>query len=183
MRVLAHATSLILANVLVTTASAQQVDAPSPQQIDSVNVSDGIHMLSGKGGNIGVLIGNDGTFMIDDKFAPMTDAIPARVTELGGSTPKFVLNTHYHGDHTGDAFFNGFFPFIDTDHGGTVKGAIAATDAMLALADESTRIIPGHGPLAGKSELSDCSRPPGDRDRNKTHAFKVIQQMLSSSIS
>ncbi len=57
--------------------------------------------------------------------------------------------------HAGDTVFNGFFPFIDTDHGGTVSGAIAAVDKILALADDNTRIIPGHGPLASKKELSE----------------------------
>ena len=55
--------------------------------------------------------------------------------------------------HAGDALFNGFFPFIDTGNGGTVKGAIAAVDMMLALANDATRIIPGHGPLASKEQL------------------------------
>ncbi|QEA37917.1 MBL fold metallo-hydrolase [Pistricoccus aurantiacus] len=71
------------------------------QQIDSVEVRDPIHMLTGKGGNIGVLIGEDGTFMIDDKFAPLTEAILAEVEQLGGSAPTFLINTHFHGDHTG----------------------------------------------------------------------------------
>jgi glyoxylase-like metal-dependent hydrolase (beta-lactamase superfamily II) len=48
--------------------------------------------------------------------------------------------------HTGDIWFNGLYPFIDVDHGGTVKGVIAAADTILALADGDTRLIPGHGP-------------------------------------
>ena len=48
-----------------------------------------------------------------------------------------------------------FFPFIDTKHGGTVRGAIAAVDKILALANGTTQIIPGHGPLASKKELSE----------------------------
>ena len=193
-------------------------------QMDNVTIkptklADGIHMLAGKGGNIGVLTGSDGTFMIDDQFAPLTAKILAAVKSIGGAVPRFVINTHYHFDHTGgnenlgnegvtivshdnvrkklaegttikafnkvmkpapkaaipvitfaeemtfhlngetihvfhspnghtdgdaiihfknanvihagDLFFNGFYPFIDTGAGGTVKGIIAAADKML----------------------------------------------------
>ena len=55
--------------------------------------------------------------------------------------------------HAGDVFFNGFYPFIDVDHGGTVRGMIRAADSVLALADEDTKIIPGHGPLGDKKQL------------------------------
>ena len=67
---------LILAAILFSPAFAQD--------IGSVKVTDNIYMITGKGGNIGVFIGEDGTFMIDDKFAPMTDSILAKVRELGG---------------------------------------------------------------------------------------------------
>jgi cyclase len=55
--------------------------------------------------------------------------------------------------HMGDTFFNGFYPFIDTDSGGTAEGVIAAADRVLALATDKTKIIPGHGPLASKGTL------------------------------
>jgi glyoxylase-like metal-dependent hydrolase (beta-lactamase superfamily II) len=55
--------------------------------------------------------------------------------------------------HAGDAMFNGMFPFIDLDSGGSVEGFIAAQKRILELADEQTKIIPGHGPLAGKKDL------------------------------
>ena len=55
--------------------------------------------------------------------------------------------------HTGDTYFNGMYPFIDTSSGGSVDGVIAAADRVLALADASTKIIPGHGPLSNKAEL------------------------------
>ena len=75
-----------------------------------------------------------------------------------------VANAHTDGDtivhfskanvlHTGDAFFNGFYPFIDTDSGGSIAGMIAASRKLLELADDNTRIIPGHGPLADKADL------------------------------
>ncbi|QEA37918.1 hypothetical protein FGL86_01745 [Pistricoccus aurantiacus] len=55
--------------------------------------------------------------------------------------------------HTGDTVFNGFFPFIDTAHGGTLEGMIAATERVLTLTDDDTRIIPGHGPLADRQQI------------------------------
>jgi cyclase len=70
-------------------------------KIKATKLADGIHMLAGKGGNIGVLTGPDGTFMIDDQFAPLTGKILAAIKEIGGDVPRFVLNTHYHHDHTG----------------------------------------------------------------------------------
>ncbi|MBT6275263.1 MAG: hypothetical protein HOI95_14140 [Chromatiales bacterium] len=48
--------------------------------------------------------------------------------------------------HAGDTFFNGFYPFIDVEHGGTLRGVIKAADTLLSLANDSTKIIPGHGP-------------------------------------
>lgn len=210
--------------------------------IGTTKVTDQIFMLTGQGGNIGLFTGPDGTFLIDDQYAPLTDKIVAAIKAAGGDWPKFLINTHYHSDHTGgnenlggkgtlifshdnvreqlvsgsylaafdksappaskqalpvvtfaeeitfhlnndtvhavhiphahtdgdsfihfkqanvihagDVFFNGFYPFIDVDHGGTLRGMIIATDAILALADDQTRIIPGHGPIGDKEQLS-----------------------------
>jgi glyoxylase-like metal-dependent hydrolase (beta-lactamase superfamily II) len=55
--------------------------------------------------------------------------------------------------HTGDLFFNGFYPFIDTDHGGSLVGLMAGIESLLALTDDKTIIIPGHGPVASKQDL------------------------------
>ncbi|NNE07175.1 MAG: MBL fold metallo-hydrolase [Gemmatimonadetes bacterium] len=55
--------------------------------------------------------------------------------------------------HMGDIFFNGYFPFIDVTSGGTAAGYVAAIDRALALVDDDTVIIPGHGPLAGREDL------------------------------
>ncbi|HSH68371.1 MAG TPA: MBL fold metallo-hydrolase, partial [Deferrisomatales bacterium] len=55
--------------------------------------------------------------------------------------------------HTGDVLFNGFYPFIDVDHGGSLKGMIAAADSILALTDGNTKLIPGHGPLGDRAQL------------------------------
>jgi len=81
--------------------SSQQVMALDVPKVNAVKVADGIHMLVGKGGNVGVFIGKDGTFVIDDQFAPMTPQLMETIKSLGGDTPKFLVNTHFHGDHTG----------------------------------------------------------------------------------
>lgn len=211
-------------------------------KIAATPVSDRVYMITGEGGNIGLFIGEDGTFLIDDQFAPLTEKIVAAIKSVGGDFPKFLINTHYHGDHTGgnenlghggtlifshdnvrerlgagsfiaafnmkrealsrkglpvvtfskdisfhlngdniravhaphahtdgdsfiyfkkanvihagDVFFNGFYPFIDVTHGGSLKGMIKAVDRILALADNNTKIIAGHGPLGDKEQLT-----------------------------
>ncbi len=64
-------------------------------------ITEQIYMIGGEGGNIGLFIGGDGTFLIDDQFAPMTEKIVAAIKSVGGDYPRFLINTHYHGDHTG----------------------------------------------------------------------------------
>jgi len=212
------------------------------EEIIAIPVTEQVYMLTGQGGNIGLFTSKDGTILIDDQFAPLTEKIVAVIKSVGGSYPKFLINTHYHGDHTGgnenlgqggtlifshdnvrerlstgsflnefnmkrpglprdglpvvtfsedisfhlggdsiraihvphahtdgdsfiyvktanvihagDIFFNGFYPFIDVNHGGTLKGMIIAVDKMLAMSDDNTKIIPGHGPLADQEELT-----------------------------
>lgn len=70
-------------------------------KIAPIKVTGQIYMLEGQGGNIGLFIGEDGTFLIDDQFAPLTEKILAAIKSVGGEHPKFLINTHYHGDHTG----------------------------------------------------------------------------------
>lgn len=226
---------------LVFGVSAEANDHWDSVEIKTVEVSDGIYMLMGEGGNIGVSIGEDGTFAIDDQYAQMSAKITAALKQLSGDVPKFLVNTHWHGDHaggnenfgkggsilvahenvreslkveksiamfnmhkppspkealpvvtfkdemklhlngddirlihvanahtdgdaivyftranvihTGDTFFNGFYPFIDVDSEGGITGMIAACNTVLALANEDTKIMPGHGPLATRAEL------------------------------
>ena len=71
------------------------------EKIITIPVTEQIYMIAGKGGNIGLFIGGDGTFLIDDQFAPLTEKIVAAIKSVGGDYPKFLINTHYHGDHTG----------------------------------------------------------------------------------
>jgi len=226
---------------LVLAAGTQANDHFDSVEVKAIPVTEGIYMLMGEGGNIGVSIGDDGTFAIDDQYAEMSSKITAAIKQLSGETPKFLVNTHWHGDHAGgnehfgkhgsiivahenvreslkveksiklfnmhkppspkealpvvtfqremslhlngddirllhvanahtdgdaivyftkanvihagDTFFNGFYPFIDVDSGGGIAGMIAACDTVLALANDKTKIMPGHGPLATKADL------------------------------
>ena len=69
-------------------------------EIQTVRVTESIYMLQGSGGNIGVSIGDDGTFIVDDQFAPLTDKIVAAIAELTDHPVDFVINSHWHYDHT-----------------------------------------------------------------------------------
>ena len=81
-------------------ALAQQQDFDSVQ-IGTIEVAEGIYMLTGSGGNIGVSAGKDGVFLIDDQYAPLTEKIRQAVAEISDEPIRFLLNTHWHGDHTG----------------------------------------------------------------------------------
>ena len=70
-------------------------------QMKATHLAGSVHMIEGSGGNIGASVGEDGTLIVDDQYAPLADKIVAALGDLGGDRPKLVLNTHYHGDHTG----------------------------------------------------------------------------------
>ena len=232
---------LSIAVAVSLSISSQSFAQQSPVKIEANQLTDNIYMITGQGGNIGLLTGAEGSFLIDDQFAPLTEKIIEVVKSVGGDVPRFLINTHFHGDHTGgnenlgeagtlimshhavrerlvngynisefgmkaspagkpslptvtysenmhvhingetiriihvpsahtdgdsfvvfedanivhagDIFFNGFFPFIDGTHGGSVRGVIAGADAMLALTDGNSQIIPGHGPLGSREDL------------------------------
>ena len=232
--------AILLAGFMALAPAGQSEEV----NVNAAPVTEQIYMITGKGGNIGLFIGEDGTFLIDDQFAPLTEKLLATIKSVGGEHPKFLINTHYHGDHTGgnenlgqggtlifshhnvrerlrtgafieafkaklpallkaglpvvtfsedisfhlngdtvhaihvphahtdgdsfiyfekanvihagDLFFNGFYPFIDVSHGGSLKGMIQGIDRVLALADDNTKIIPGHGPMGDKAQLASC---------------------------
>jgi len=83
--------------LLSSTALTQDFDSV---QITTIPVRDNIYMLQGSGGNIGVSIGDDGTLIIDDQFAPLTDKIAAAIAELTDKPVTFVVNSHFHYDHS-----------------------------------------------------------------------------------
>jgi len=81
-------------------ASAQEQDF-SKVTIKTTRVAEGVYMLQGAGGNIGVSVGDDGVVVIDDQFAPLTPKIQEAISAISKKPIKFVLNTHWHGDHVG----------------------------------------------------------------------------------
>ncbi len=191
-------------------------------------VADQVYMLTGAGGNIALSIGEDGVFMVDDQFAPLSAKIKKTIASITDKEVSFLVNTHFHGDHTGgnanfaakgaiivahdnvrkrlaedptkeglpvitfsddttfymndndifithvhnahtdgdalvyfaqsnvlhtgDTFFNGRFPYIDVNRGGSIDGDIAAAQKGLMLINDDTVIIPGHGPKATKTD-------------------------------
>ncbi len=81
---------------------------PAQQQVDwnavevkAEKVAGNVWILTGRGGNIGVSVGEDGVLIVDDQFAPLAEKIKAKLKDLSSGKLKFVLNTHFHGDHTG----------------------------------------------------------------------------------
>ena len=230
------ALSVLLAIAFAPSALAQ---LPSAKTVD---LGGGIHVIFGQGGNIGVSTGPDGVFVIDDQYPGTAPANLAKIKEIAGAGPRYLVNTHWHGDHAGgnaafaeagamifahenvrkrlsgqlksiglngqpapaspepawpvvtftsgvdfhlndetilvskmrvshtdgdsiirfvepniihagDIFFNGIFPVIDLGSGGSVKGYLAAMEEIWAMADDKTRIIPGHGDMAAKADL------------------------------
>ena len=89
-----------LAAVLALASAPAQQDF-SKVEIQTVHVAKNIYMLQGAGGNIGVSVGPDGLLIVDDQFAPLAERIEAALKQLNPGKLKFVLNTHFHGDHTG----------------------------------------------------------------------------------
>ncbi len=229
----------ILFSLCVAAPAAAQQDM-SKVEIKPQQLAPGVAVLFGAGGNIGVSYGEDGTVLIDDQFAPLTPKIQKAVADLGAQPVKFLINTHWHFDHSGgnenlgkagalimahdnvrvrmaagatvagnvtppaakvalpvityadglklhlngeevrvihvpaahtdgDSFIHWTksnvihmgdlfmlqisFPFVDTGSGGNVRGFVAAADKVLAIANDQTKIIPGHGAVATKADL------------------------------
>ena len=90
----------LLAGVLAAVGPAHAQDFDRVD-IQTVPVADGLYMLIGQGGNLGVSAGEDGVFLIDDQYAPLHAKIVAAVSKISTQPIRFVLNTHWHGDHTG----------------------------------------------------------------------------------
>src|SRR5882762_5841072 len=85
--------------------------------------------------------------------------------------------------HTGDVFFNGFFPYIDGSTGGRVDGVIEATDRLLSLADADTKIVPGHGPLGTTADLAkyrDMVSTAADRVRKLKASGKSVEEVTAA---
>jgi cyclase len=101
---MAGATALLLAGAAI----AQQAPPPAPPPPDFSNVEikttdlgDNVYMLEGQGGNITVAVAKDGIIMVDGEFAPLHDKIKAAISIVSNQPIKYLINTHFHGDHTG----------------------------------------------------------------------------------
>lgn len=219
-----------VAGVLLSWGSTALAQDPDEVTIEVTDLRGPLHMLTGSGGNIGISAGGDGSLMIDAQYESLAGVIRDELARLGDDTPRMLINTHLHDDHTngnpawganslivahenvrtrleeagmepaglpvmtfadrmtlhfngervdmvhyprghtdgdvvlyfadsnvvhaGDLFFQGRFPFVDLDNGGSVQGYISNVDQILRNVDEQTQIIPGHGELADKAELT-----------------------------
>ncbi|MFL0356601.1 MBL fold metallo-hydrolase [Erythrobacter sp. GH1-10] len=233
-------TTLALVSAALIAAPAGAQRNFDDVEIKAEQIAPGVAVLYGAGGNIGVSYGDDATVIIDDQFAPLTDKIEAKVEELGAQPVKYVVNTHWHFDHTGgnenfgkagatifahdnvrvrmaeggtvvgnttppapkDALpvvtygqgmrfhLNGdtinlmylggghtdgdsvvvweeknivhmgdlyitikSFPFVDRSSGGNVYNMMTTLDLVIAMLDDETKVIPGHGAMSNKAEL------------------------------
>ena len=90
----------LFAAALFATAVSAQEDF-SKVEIQTEKLADTVYMMTGSGGNLGLSVGEDAVFVIDDQFAPLTPKIQAAIAKLSSEPVKFVLNTHWHFDHTG----------------------------------------------------------------------------------
>jgi len=108
--------SAITLIVLVCPAVSQDQDF-SKVQMKVTKVSGNVYMLEGAGGNIGASVGDDGIVIVDDQYAPLADKIKAALKGITDKPVRFVINTHYHPDHTGgNAIFQQTAPIIAQDN-------------------------------------------------------------------
>jgi cyclase len=91
----------IAAAVLLAAASCAMAQDFSKVEVRATKLNETTYMLTGAGGNLGLSVGEDAVFLIDDQYAPLTDRINAAIRQITPKPVKFVLNTHWHGDHTG----------------------------------------------------------------------------------
>lgn len=75
--------------------------AQQDRTIETTQLTDSIYMLTGPGGNVTAFVGEEGTLLVDDKFEQDGPAIQAALEAIGGEVPKYLVNTHFHGDHSG----------------------------------------------------------------------------------
>jgi len=109
--------------------SAQNFDTVT---IKTTKVAGSVYMLEGSGGNIGVLIGNDGIIIIDDQYAPLSEKIKTSIAALSNQPIRFVINTHYHGDHSDENKKFGGEGVIIVAHENTRK-RLSAINSLISL--------------------------------------------------
>ncbi|MGC2195447.1 MAG: MBL fold metallo-hydrolase [Terriglobales bacterium] len=108
---------LAFASFLAVASVAAQDEDFSKVQIKVTKVAGSVYMLEGAGGNIGASVGDDGIVVVDDQYAPLAERIQAALKGVTDKPVRFIINTHYHGDHTGgNAFFQKQAPIIAHDN-------------------------------------------------------------------
>ena len=109
---------IVLALLLFACAlAASQEEDFSKVQMKVTKVAGNVYMLEGEGGNIGASIGEDGIVVIDDQYAPLAERIQAALKSITDKPVRFIINTHFHEDHTGaNAYFQKQAPIIAHDN-------------------------------------------------------------------
>jgi glyoxylase-like metal-dependent hydrolase (beta-lactamase superfamily II) len=100
----AIATTIMLASAAIAQQPATAPPSPpdfSKVEIKTTDLGDNVYMLEGQGGNITVAVAKDGIIMVDGQYAPLHDKIKAAISNISNLPIKYLINTHYHGDHTG----------------------------------------------------------------------------------
>jgi cyclase len=101
-RALAVPAALLLMSLFVAASARAQAPVDDSKTVVKTNkITDNFYTVDGRGGTIGVLVGPQGTFMVDTQFAPLTDRIVAAIKQISPNPIRFVVNTHVHPDHTG----------------------------------------------------------------------------------
>ena len=111
-------TSILMSGLLfVCVLVAAQEEDFSKVQMKVTKVAGNVYMLEGAGGNIGASVGEDGIVIVDDQYAPLAEKIQAALKGITDKPVRFIINTHYHGDHTGgNAYFQKQAPVIAHDN-------------------------------------------------------------------
>jgi glyoxylase-like metal-dependent hydrolase (beta-lactamase superfamily II) len=253
-------------------ANAQQGVDFSKVEIKTTDLGNKTYVLEGQGGDITVAVGTDGIIMVDTQFAPLHDKIKDAIAKISPLPIKYVVNTHYHGDHvggnaafhkdgativahdnvrirlaagtinavtgnktppaepaalptesymvggkklevggrvaelrhvytahtdgdtwvmfpdanvlvTGDVYGSRTYPNLDWGSGGTIDGMILALETFLKAANDTTKIVPGHGPVATKANLQefhDMMVTARDRVKKLYDAGKTEQEVLAA---
>ena len=114
MRIVIRVAALVCLAAVLSVAQDRDF---SKVQIKVMKVAGTVYMLQGAGGNIGASVGEDGIVVVDDQYAPLADRIQAALKDITDKPVRFIINTHYHGDHTGgNEFFQKQAPIIAQDN-------------------------------------------------------------------
>ncbi len=135
-----YASVAIAASILISAPACAQDNEMADVEVTSQQLAPGIAVIFGRGGNIGVSYGEDGTVLIDDQFAPLTARIQAAISDLGAEPTRFLINTHWHGDHSGG-----------NENFGEAGAVIMAHENVrirMARGSEGRRTVPPASPVA-----------------------------------